>query len=62
MLGVIAILFTKGAEALVGSLPDDVSGADAAATCVATIILYAVFFLFCGSQVFLSRRQGEIRL
>ena len=40
-----------GAEALVGGLPEDVSGKDAAGTCVATIIVYVVFFLFCGSQV-----------
>lgn len=62
MLGVIAILFMTGAEALVGSLPEDVSGKDAAGTCIATIIVYAVFFLFCGGQVVLSRRESSIRL
>lgn len=53
MLGIIAILFNMGAEALVGGLPEDASGKDAAGTCIATLIVYVVFFLFCGSQVIL---------
>ncbi|ORY87892.1 hypothetical protein BCR37DRAFT_375843 [Protomyces lactucae-debilis] len=62
MLSVIAALFNYGAAALVDGLPEDVSGQDAASTCIATVIVYVVFFLFCGSQVFLSKRQGRIHL
>lgn len=63
MLGVIAILFNYGAAALVDGLPEDVSGSDAAGTCIATIIVYFVFLLFCGSQVVIhNRNQRSIRL
>ncbi|BFZ55628.1 hypothetical protein PYCC9005_002669 [Savitreella phatthalungensis] len=62
ILGLIAVFFTIGATALVDGLPEDVSGKDAAATCVATVVVYAVFFIFCGSQVYLNRQQGQIQL
>jgi ribonuclease kappa len=75
MLSIVAALFkytcefsstvadnSYGAKALVDGLPKDVSGQDAAGTCLATVIVYVVFFLFCGSQVFLSKRQGRIQL
>lgn len=62
ILGLIAVFFSIGASALVDGLPKDVSGKDAAATCVSTVIVYAVFFVFCGSQVWLNRQRGQIQL
>lgn len=63
MLGIIAILFNYGAAALVDGLPEDVSGSDAASTCISAIIIYAVFLLFCGSQVLIHKReQRSVRL
>ena len=62
ILGFIALFFSIGAAALVDGLPEDISGKDAAATCISAVIVYAVFFVFCGSQVWLSRQRGQIQL
>lgn len=49
------MLFKYDAKALVDGLPEDVSGADAARTCIYTMMVYVVTLAFCSSQVVMHR-------
>ncbi|CAN6609727.1 V-type proton ATPase subunit f [Trichomonascus vanleenenianus] len=62
ILSVLGMLFKSGHEVLMGSINDPEDGAAVANTIFGAVFVYLLFFLFCGCQVALHRRQNRIRL
>lgn len=62
ILSVIAILFKINHESMMGSITSPENGDEVAKTIFGAIILYIAFFIFCGFQIFVSRRQNKIQL
>ncbi|CAN3353871.1 hypothetical protein DICA3_A10374 [Diutina catenulata] len=62
ILSVIGYLFKIGHESMMGSINDPEDGAAVAKTVFTAVLVYLAFFLFCGCQVFVIRRQSRISL
>jgi len=62
ILSFIALMFYKGHEEFTGSVNDPENGKAVAGTIMWAVLVYAVFLLFCGSQVFLHKRTSHIAL
>ncbi|ODQ64357.1 hypothetical protein NADFUDRAFT_47571 [Nadsonia fulvescens var. elongata DSM 6958] len=62
ILGVIGLLFKNGHESMMGSLTDPEDGEAVASTVFGAVIVYLVFFTFCGSQIYFNKRQNRIQL
>ncbi|CAD43411.3 hypothetical protein POMI540_2984 [Schizosaccharomyces pombe] len=60
---VLSYLFSIEAETLMHDLVGSgLTGKQVAKTCLGAVVIYAVFFLFCGSQVIVSRYQKPVRI
>ena len=62
ILSVIGYLFKVGHESMMGSINDPENGEEVANTVFGAVIVYLVFFVFCGCQVIVIRRQDRIKL
>ncbi|CAI5757034.1 unnamed protein product [Candida verbasci] len=62
ILSVIAYLFYTESESFMGSINDPENGKEVAKTILNAVIIYFVFFLFCGTQIWLIKRQNRIQL
>ncbi|CAI4824948.1 CFA_G0056800.mRNA.1.CDS.1 [Saccharomyces cerevisiae] len=62
ILSVIAHLFNTNHESFVGSINDPEDGPAVAHTVYLAALVYLVFFVFCGFQVYLARRKSSIEL
>ncbi|CAI4860792.1 BDN_1c_G0056440.mRNA.1.CDS.1 [Saccharomyces cerevisiae] len=62
ILSVIAHLFNTNHESFVGSINDPEDGPAVAHTVYLAALVYLVFFVFCGFQVYLARRKPSIEL
>ncbi|RLV93400.1 hypothetical protein JA1_002553 [Spathaspora sp. JA1] len=62
ILSVIGYLFKTNNESFMGSINDPEDGQAVASTVFGAVFVYLAFFVFCGSQVFLIKRQGRIQL
>ncbi|CAR65226.1 uncharacterized protein KLLA0_B10769g [Kluyveromyces lactis] len=62
ILSVIGHLFKTNHESFVGSINDPENGPAVAHTIFLAVGVYAVFFVFCGSQVYLSQRKPSVEL
>ncbi|KAH3902457.1 uncharacterized protein SCODWIG_03041 [Saccharomycodes ludwigii] len=62
ILSVIGHLFNISHEEFVGSINDPEDGPAVAHTVFIAALVYFIFFVFCGSQIYLGRRQSSIAL
>ncbi|AMD20403.1 HDL341Wp [Eremothecium sinecaudum] len=62
ILSVIGHLFNVNHEAFVGSINDPKDGPAVAHTVFLAAAVYLIFFLFCGTQIYFSRRNSTIEL
>lgn len=62
ILLVIALLFKTEHESMMGSIKDPEDGNAVAKTVFSAVLVYVGFFVFCGLQVLLIKRQSRIRL
>ncbi|EGW32272.1 uncharacterized protein SPAPADRAFT_61356 [Spathaspora passalidarum NRRL Y-27907] len=62
ILSVIGYLFKTNSESFMGSINDPEDGEAVASTVFGAVFVYLAFFVFCGSQVWLIKRQGRIQL
>lgn len=62
ILSFIGYLFQTGHESMMGSIEDPEDGAAVAKTVFGAVFVYLAFFVFCGLQVVLIRRQDRIQL
>lgn len=62
ILSVIGYLFKTGHESMMGSINDPEDGDAVAKTVFNAVFVYLAFFVFCGCQVFLIRRENRIHL
>ncbi|VUG20321.1 DEBR0S7_01332g1_1 [Brettanomyces bruxellensis] len=62
ILSVIGALFYTNNEALVGSIDDPEDGKAVAKTIFGAVFIYLAFFVFCGSQLWIIKRQSKIHL
>ncbi|CUS22802.1 LAQU0S07e00408g1_1 [Lachancea quebecensis] len=62
ILSVIAYLFNTNHESFVGSVNDPEDGPAVARTVFMAVLVYAVFFVFCGSQIWLGQKKPAIEL
>lgn len=62
ILSSIGTLFYRGHESMVGSIHDPENGRDVARTIFGAVGVYALFLLFCGTQLLLHRRQRRLVL
>ena len=62
ILSVLGYLFSVGHESMVGSINDPENGKEVAKTIFGAVIVYGVFFVFCGCQVLVIQRQNRIHL
>lgn len=62
ILSFIGYLFKTGHESMMGSISDPEDGAAVAKTVFGAVFVYLAFFVFCGLQVVLIRRQSRIQL
>lgn len=62
ILSFIALLFYKGHEEFTGSVSDPEDGKAVARTIMWAVLVYVVFFVFCGSQILLHRRNSSVAL
>ncbi|KAK6205256.1 uncharacterized protein RJT21DRAFT_117739 [Scheffersomyces amazonensis] len=62
ILSFIGYLFRIGHESMMGSINDPEDGKAVAETVFGAVFVYLAFFVFCGLQVFLIRRQDRIQL
>ncbi|GAV48634.1 hypothetical protein ZYGR_0N00380 [Zygosaccharomyces rouxii] len=58
----IAHLFNSNHESFLGSINDPEDGPAVAHTVYLAALVYLIFFVFCGSQVFLASRKRSIAL
>ncbi|KAG7196277.1 uncharacterized protein KQ657_000292 [Scheffersomyces spartinae] len=58
----IGYLFKIGHESMMGSINDPEDGDAVAKTVFGAVFVYLAFFVFCGSQVVLIKRQSRIQL
>lgn len=61
-LSIIGFLFKTGHESMMGSINDPEDGDAVAKTVFGAVFVYLAFFVFCGLQVLLIRRQSRIQL
>lgn len=62
ILSFIALMFRNGHEEFVGSDSDPSDGKAVARTIMWAVLVYAIFLVFCGSQVLLHIRGPSITL
>lgn len=62
ILSVIGYLFKLGHESMMGSINDPEDGDAVAKTVFGAVFVYLGFFVFCGLQVLLIRRDSRIKL
>ena len=62
ILSFLALMFYRGHEEFVGSINDPKDGKAVATTIMWAVLVYAIFLVFCGSQVFLIRRNSSVTL
>ncbi|KAK6460348.1 hypothetical protein DFJ63DRAFT_248966 [Scheffersomyces coipomensis] len=62
ILSFIGYLFKIGHESMMGSIDDPENGEEVAKTVFGAVFVYLAFFVFCGLQVYLIRRQDRIQL
>ncbi|SCV05132.1 LANO_0H00738g1_1 [Lachancea nothofagi CBS 11611] len=62
ILSVIAHLFNIGHESFVGSINDPEDGKAVAHTVFIAVLVYVAFFVFCGSQIWLAKKNSSIEL
>ncbi|XXZ99149.1 hypothetical protein QA089_001663 [Meyerozyma guilliermondii] len=62
ILSVLGLLFKTGHESMMGSINDPEDGGAVAGTIFKAVLVYLAFFIFCGCQVLLIRRQNRIQL
>ncbi|CAH6722682.1 hypothetical protein CLIB1444_10S03994 [[Candida] jaroonii] len=62
ILSVIGYLFQVEHESMMGSINDPENGKEVAKTVFGAVLVYLIFFLFCGCQVLVIRRQDRIKL
>ncbi|CCH63019.1 hypothetical protein TBLA_0J00190 [Henningerozyma blattae CBS 6284] len=62
ILSVIGHLFSISHESMVGSINDPEDGPAVAHTVYLAALVYLMFFIFCGFQVYLTRRKPSIEL
>lgn len=62
ILSVIGYLFKTNHHSMMGSIEDPEDGPAVAKTVFGAVLVYLGFFLFCGSQVILIKRQSRIQL
>ncbi|ODV79183.1 uncharacterized protein CANTADRAFT_52036 [Suhomyces tanzawaensis NRRL Y-17324] len=62
ILSVIGYLFQTNHETMMGSTEDPEDGEAVAKTVFGAVFVYLAFFVFCGLQVVLIRRQDRIKL
>ncbi|CAI4054155.1 hypothetical protein SKDZ_16G4230 [Saccharomyces kudriavzevii ZP591] len=62
ILSVIAHLFNTSHESFVGSINDPEDGPAVAHTVYLAALVYLVFFVFCGFQVYLAGKKPSIEL
>ncbi|AAS52423.1 AEL262C-Ap [Eremothecium gossypii ATCC 10895] len=62
ILSVIGHLFNIKHEAFVGSINDPKDGPAVAHTVFLAAAVYLVFFVFCGSQIYMGRKSSSIEL
>lgn len=62
ILSVIALLFKTNSESMMGSVNDPEDGAAVARTVFGAVIVYGLFFLFCGYNVILHQKQDSVSL
>ncbi|KAI5854620.1 hypothetical protein BZA05DRAFT_370638 [Tricharina praecox] len=58
ILSVIGLLFRNRHESMMGSINDPTDGKAVAATIFASVVVYAVFLVFCAGQAWLHSRRG----
>lgn len=62
ILSFIALMFYNDHEEFTGSINDPQDGKSVAATIMWAVLVYVVFFVFCGSQLLLHRRNSRVAL
>lgn len=62
ILSVIGVLFKTGHESMMGSINDPEDGNAVAKTVFGAVLVYLIFFVFCGCQVLVIQRQSRIKL
>lgn len=62
ILSFIGYLFKTGHHSMVGSINDPEDGGAVAKTVFGAVLVYLGFFVFCGLQIILIKRQSRIQL
>ncbi|KAG4406856.1 hypothetical protein JTP64_004240 [Candida tropicalis] len=62
ILSIIGYLFKVNNESFMGSINDPEDGESVAKTIFSAVFVYLAFFVFCGLQIFLIKRQNRIQL
>ncbi|SCW04598.1 LAFE_0H17084g1_1 [Lachancea fermentati] len=62
ILSVIGHLFKTNHESFVGSITDPEDGPAVAHTVFIAAFVYLLFFLFCGSQIWMGKKKPSIEL
>ncbi|SCU91123.1 LAMI_0E04808g1_1 [Lachancea mirantina] len=62
ILSVIGYLFNINHESFVGSISDPKDGPAVAHTIFLAVLVYLVFFVFCGSQIWMGNKKPSIEL
>lgn len=62
ILSFLGYLFKTGHESMMGSINDPEDGGAVAKTIFNAVLVYVAFFLFCGFQVVMIKRESRIRL
>lgn len=62
ILSVIGYLFNTNSESFMGSINDPEDGKAVANTVFGGVFVYLAFFVFCGLQILLIKRQNRIKL
>jgi ribonuclease kappa len=62
ILSVLAGLFYNSHETMMGSITSPSDGKGVAKTIFGAIVLYIAFFLFCGCQIWVLKKQSKIQL
>ena len=62
ILSVIGYLFQTNSELFMGSINDPEDGPAVAKTVFGAVFVYMAFFVFCGLQILLIKRQSRIQL
>ncbi|ESW99575.1 putative membrane protein [Ogataea parapolymorpha DL-1] len=62
ILSIIGALFYNNHETMMGSINDPEDGKAVAKTVFGAVGLYVLFFLFCGCQLWVMKRQQSIQL